>query len=102
MSKCVYCGNNPTPHFINWINESTSVVMMPLNQALFGGKIGKLFFKYLSIIFSPLVYFLEKINAITYSDQLSDKTSSRAEVLWNEAQRRGIEMQCVKIFGKEK
>ncbi len=101
MSKCVYCGNNPTPHFINWINESTSVVMMPLNQALFGGKFGKLFFKYLGVIFSPLVYFLEKIKVITYSENLSDKTSSRAEVLWTDAKRRGITMQSVRVFGKE-
>ncbi len=101
MSKCAYCGNNPTPHFVNWINESVSVVMLPLNQFLFGGKVGKSFFKYISVIFSPLVYLFEKLNLITYSDDLSDKTSSRAEVLWLEAKRRGITMQSVKIFGKE-
>lgn len=101
MSKCVYCGNNPIPHFVNWVNESISVLMLPLNQALLGGKFGKRFFKYLEVIFSPLVYLLENTKVLTYGDEISDKTSSRAEVLWIEAKRRGIVMQCLKVFGKE-
>ena len=45
MKQCSYCGNNQVNHFTHWLNESISVLMTPLNQALFGGKIGKLFFK---------------------------------------------------------
>lgn len=101
MSKCVYCGNNPIPHRLNWFNESVSVLMMPLNQALFGGRAGKLIFKSVGSIFSPFLYLLEKTNVITYGAEMSDKTSSRAEVLWTEAKRRGIVMQSLKFFGKE-
>jgi D-alanine-D-alanine ligase-like ATP-grasp enzyme len=101
MAKCVNCGNNPTPHFVNWLNESVSVLMMPLNQALFGGQAGKTFFKKCALLSSPVVLLLEKIKVITYGNDISDKTSSRAEVLWAEAKRRGIIMQSLRIFGKE-
>ncbi len=101
MKQCSYCGNNQVNHFTHWLNESISVLMTPLNQALFGGKIGKLFFKKVGLIFFPLLYVLEKSNIITYGQDLSDKTSSRAEVLWLEAKRRGIVMESLKFFGRE-
>lgn len=101
MKQCNYCGNNQVNHFSHWLNESTSVLMTPLNQVIFGGKVGKIFFKKVSLIFSPFLYILEKLNIITYGQDLSDKTSSRAEVLWLEAKRRGIVMQSLKFFGRE-
>ncbi len=101
MTKCVYCGNNPTPHFLNWFNETITVFMTPINQVIFGKKFGKGIFRTISWLFFPVLRLMEKTNIITYASEMSAVTSSRAEVLWIEAKRRGLRMECVKICGRE-
>lgn len=99
--SCPHCGNNPTSHHLTWFNESMTVLMTPLNQFFFGGAGAKWFWRVVGWVFYPFVRLLEKLNVITYHGQPSEKTSSRAEVLWEEASRRGIVMESVRIFGHE-
>lgn len=101
MSNCPYCGNNPVSHRVTWFNELLSVVLMPLNQAIFNQKIVKRTVRVISWLLSPLVYGLEKLNIVTYRDEPSERTSNRAKVLWEEAKARGIKLQSVVVFGRE-
>mgnify|MGYP002349471775 FL=1 len=86
---------------LSWINESMTVLMTPLNRAIFGNLIGKQSFRSLEFIFSPLVRFCEYIGWVTYGQEITPKTSSRAKVLWQEAKRRGINMESVLLFGRD-
>lgn len=101
MSHCVYCGNNPVFHPTTWFNESVTVVMTPVNQKLFNGWLAKRVFKGLSYLLLPLLKILELTHILTYGDEPTDKTSSRAQVLWEEAKIRGLNMQSVLVFGRE-
>lgn len=101
MSQCLYCGNNPVSHLPHWLSESSTVIMAPMNGFAFGHMPGKLFFKYVGKLLWPLFLFMEKVKMVTYSSLPSEKTSSRAEVLWEEAQRRGLLMQRMMFMGNE-
>lgn len=101
MHTCPHCGNNPVPHFANWFNESSTVFMTPLNRLVFGHQAGKFFFKYLGWIFWPLFLLMERAGVVRYAAAPSSKTSSRAEVLWEEAKRRDLRMESVLFFGHE-
>ncbi len=101
MASCPYCGNNPVPHFPTWFNESSTVFMTPLNRFTFGNQLGKLFFKYVGRLFWPLFLLMEKAHMVTYRSAPSAATSSRAEVLWEEAGRRGLRMESVLFLGRE-
>jgi hypothetical protein len=41
--KCVYCGNNPVPHFMNWYFETLNIIFTPLRQfILYNPLIGRI------------------------------------------------------------
>ncbi len=78
-----------------------TVIMTPLNQFFFGHAGSKWFWRGASALFSPLVWLMQKTKMITYHAEPSEFTSSRAEVLWEEAKRRGLVMENMRIFGRE-
>lgn len=101
MPKCLYCGNNPTPHAFSWFNESFILVMNPLNRVLFGSRIGKWFARLSDKIFQLVLWFFHLVGALKYNQDIKKVKSSRGEVLWEEANRRGIPMESVSLFGKD-
>ncbi|HVY67981.1 MAG TPA: hypothetical protein VHA30_03765 [Patescibacteria group bacterium] len=102
MSKCPYCGNNPVPHWLYWYNESLNILLTPLRQ---------------QILYNPLTAWLKRRNlgnalSLAAARLLqdvgmvrleSDRTQckiDRAAVLWEEAERRGIAMRQLVLWGK--
>ncbi len=99
MKKCAYCGNNPAPHFITWAVESYAIFLQPIN--MLAAKTG---------IIRPLYWLADKLTNLFAQFWLFTGLAKftkgenievgRAKVLWQEAQRRGINMEVLKIFGK--
>ncbi len=99
---CVYCGKNPTPHFLAWYFESMNLWLTPVRKVLLFNPLStvikKIFIKInLSLRFFRLGRFL---GIIGLQEDINKCKVLRAKVLWEEAQKRGIEMKELLLFGK--
>jgi hypothetical protein len=94
--NCQYCGNNPVPHFIYWFFESLNILLSPIRQRLI-----KIFsFASLPNFSLPLTKLAAFLHIITFNEDINKCKVSRAKVLWEEAQKRGIKMKELLLFGK--
>ncbi len=94
--KCEYCGNNPVPHFVYWFFESLNILLSPIRQS---------FLKAFSFIRLPdASRIATKIGnffgIISFNLDINKCKVERAKVLWEEAQKRGIKMEELLLFGK--
>lgn len=100
--KCQACGNNPVPHFLHWYYESLNVALAPLRNILlhnyFSEKAALFLSKYFSAVF--LLSVLSSVKIIRFQDDKQLCKVPRAQVLWEEAEKRGIEMQELLLFGR--
>lgn len=101
-SKCAYCGNNPVPHFVNWYFESTDVFIAPLRRFLVYNFLALRFKKFLRRNNAAwnFVSFLFKLKIFTLQGERAKCKVRRAQVLWEEAEKRGIKMSELLLFGK--
>lgn len=99
---CPYCGNNPIPHFTHWYFETVNIVLTPFRRALFynplARRLGAGFRK--TGWARRLVKWLAACRLIRYQNDVKQCRVRRAQVLWEEAARRGIEMQQLVFLGK--
>ncbi len=99
---CAYCGNNPVPHLLTWYFESTSALLTPLRRFLLYSPISKLAFKFFAR-FNPALLITRlcfALGIVSFQDRAGQCKVRRAQVLWEEAGKRGIEMRELKVFGK--
>ncbi len=100
--SCPYCGNNPVPHLINWYFESLNVLFTPIRQRLFynalSEKIGKMAQNW--DLGLKAVGLLQSVKIITSQSDIHACKVGRAEVLWEDALRRDINMQELLLFGR--
>ncbi len=101
-SACVYCGDTPTNHPIHFIDAGITTIVTSLRTPrekpvlqFFDFERSEVF----RITAAILLHLLELLHIVTYSDDLSKTKSHRTESIWKEAQRRGIRMQEVLVFG---
>ncbi len=97
---CIYCGNNPVPHFFHWYFESVNILFAPVREV---------------VLFNPVASATKRAmrrmrfgqralrtmlacRAVSMNDKRELCTSPRAKVLWEEAERRGIDMREVQMF----
>ena len=101
-AKCVYCGNNPVPHFANWYFESLNVLFTPIRQWVLKNRLSVVFRNFfIKINFTlKLVGLLKMFRAISFQTDIEKCRVPRAKVLWKEAMRRNIEMFELLFFGK--
>lgn len=98
-SKCLYCGNTPTNHFVSFFMQTIMVSLAPLS------KIGNYFDTSFSreairIIFIPYLASFKILGLLSYNKDPSKATTERSKVIWLEAQKRGIEMEQLVILKK--
>ncbi len=101
-SKCLFCGNNPVPHTIFWINESLNILLTPLRQKLLFNPVSRFAAKKAWNI-QVSKFFLTLAEGLKIISRRSDKNLCkvpRAKVLWDEARRRGIVMEELLFFGR--
>jgi D-alanine-D-alanine ligase-like ATP-grasp enzyme len=106
MSKpkhpCVYCGNNPVPHLFYYFSESLNIFLTPLRQALIYNPVARFIKRgrisdFLEKLFLALA---EKLRIITRQPNPKLCKVRRAQVLWEEAEQRGIVMNELLLFGR--
>jgi len=101
-TSCPYCGNNPVPHRFYRYSENLNIFLTPLRQKLLYNPLSR-FFKggtrpgKIANLFLDLGLFL---GAVSLMRDVKLCKVRRAQVLWEEAQKRGIEMGELLIFGK--
>lgn len=99
--RCVYCGNNPIPHWLSWLNESFLVAFAPVDRLFSGSLLHRLLDRVWEALSVPFTRLLRLVRIISYdSDPLHVKTF-RAKALWEEALRRGIPMKRILILGRD-
>lgn len=101
-TACPYCGNNPVPHRFYWCSESLNIFLTPLRQKL---------------LYNPLSRFLKsglgagklenfflglglRLKILSRRSDVKLCKVRRAQVLWEEAEKRGIDMSELLLFGK--
>ncbi len=99
ISDCPYCANAPTSHKLTYIGSILSVLVDPLfaNTTKFAPKFLKRFVDWLPSLFFRV---LSWCGAVKFGDDIEKTLTFRSRVVWEEAKRRGIDMQQVIAFGK--
>ncbi len=101
-ATCPYCGHNPSPHFFTWYVESLDILLAPLRRLIFYNPASRLVRRWLKSRqfgwrFASL---LLKLRVFQKQSDISVCKVRRAQVLWEEAQKRGIKFFGLKLFGK--
>lgn len=101
-TPCPYCGNNPVPHRFYWCTESLNIFLTPLRQKLLYNPLSR-FFKSGKWPIKLGSFFLdlgEKFGIVKRQTNCKVCKVRRAQVLWEEAQKRGIKMSELLVFGR--
>jgi D-alanine-D-alanine ligase-like ATP-grasp enzyme len=100
---CVYCGDAPVPHRLQYIASSLDFLvaqMMP-QRAWYLNLLCRIeqsrFFKALERLFMRI---LSALRVATFSSDKASALSERTKIVWTEAERRGLYMETVRLFGK--
>ena len=97
--SCEYCWNNPVNHTISWISQTLSVCILPL--ARLGSLIQFPFLnRIVATIMVPYIYFFRALGLIHFSQDITKVCSERSQVIWEEANRRGIAMEQFILYDK--
>ena len=98
---CPYCGNNPVPHRLYWYEESLNILLTPFRLKLVYNPVSRFFKDKLFLPFSAALFLPAKLLGIIrlQNDPAKCKVR-RAQVLWEEANRRGIAMSELLLFGR--
>ena len=101
MAKCTHCGNNPTPHFFAWLSESGIVVMTPFNRWVLHNPVGRYIDQLFDKLFLLFIGLLRILRIAKFDSDFDRATIIRTKVFWEEALRRGIQMENLRILNKE-
>lgn len=98
-SKCMYCGNNPVNHTMEYISESASVYTLPLSRAI-DFCVRPFFFNIVHTLGSGFIELFRVLGLLYFSDDSTKACSQRSAVIWQEATKRGIKMQQMIVSKK--
>ncbi len=97
--SCVYCGNNPVNHAANYLHEFISTLTAPFYQVMMLIPLD-ITNKIVSIMYWPIIYLAGKCGIWKYHRSNQKIRTDRSRVIWEEAKKRGIEMEGLLLFGK--
>ncbi len=98
--KCLYCGNNPANHPMDKLAGLFNGITAPLNEHILYSESGR-----------KLMYFIEKglvvltwiwfpLGIAKWNGDISKTKIARGRVLWEEAKKRGMQMEQLMVFGR--
>lgn len=99
MPNCIYCGNNPTSHFLTKVTESYLIALQPVNRVVTKLGFTKAYFMLGDGAASSLIFLFRALGLAKYESP-EKITIPRAKVLAEEAKRRGIKMEVLTVLGK--
>lgn len=98
--KCVYCGNNPTHHLSAYLHNNISVVMEPFDQKMFNGFFGRIA-QWMIDVVQPLTFAMfEFFGWAKYTKNPEKFHTDRSLVIWEEAVKRGIDIEQMIFLDK--
>ncbi len=98
--SCPYCGNNPIPHYLNWYLDSINIFFEKIQVGVFGNPIIRFLGRWEDDVSLFLIGFMRLIGLVHFGKKPAKNTLSRAKVLWEEAEKRGLEMREVRVFDR--
>lgn len=98
--SCPYCGHNPIPHYLNWYFDSLNILFEKLQVGLLGNPVARFLTRWEDDATIFLVSLLRLIGLVHFGRKPGKTTLSRAKVLWEEAEKRGLEMREVRVFDR--
>lgn len=100
MQTCPYCGNNPIPHRTHKFYESIDIFVGPFRRQLFNTWVGTISDHLATWVAMGFYYVFKPLGLIRINRDIEKIPYPRAKVLWEEAQRRNIEIEEIKPFGQ--
>lgn len=99
---CPYCGNNPVPHVLSWYFESLDVWLAPLRRFFAYNRVTRLLQSRWREVGGTraVVWMLLRLRILSEQNDITACKVRRAQVLWEEANRRGIKMTELLLFGR--
>lgn len=98
--RCSECGNNPTNHLFSLIGNTASILLYPLDTILVGNFFGKKIGQFIVYATKPYLAILKSLHLISWNTDSSKALTKRAQVIWEEAQKRNIPMKQLVILGR--
>ncbi len=99
-NRCPYCGNNPIPHYLNWYFDSLNILFEKLQIGLLANPLARFASRWEDDVALFLIGFGRLFGVIRFGMKPNKSTLSRAKVLWEEAEKRGLEMREVRILDR--
>src|SRR6185369_2946743 len=99
-SSCVYCGNNPVPHFAHKFYQSFDIMAGPMRRWLFATQFGRISDALATYAALAMFYTLKPLGLIQINTDIEKIPYERAKTLWAEAQARHIPIEEIKPFGQ--
>ncbi|HTL39734.1 MAG TPA: ATP-grasp domain-containing protein [Methylomirabilota bacterium] len=100
MKECIYCGNNPVPHAIHKFYQSMDVALGPVRRTVAQSFLGRAGDYLTSSAALGILHVLKPLGLVQINRDIEKIPYPRAKVLWEEAQRRTIPIEEIKLFGK--
>ena len=98
-NNCVYCGDAPISHAFSYVDS-----VMAFIAENFFDKIYNMFPRFVTsvadLILQLFFHILIFLHLITFSRDKEKANTLRSKVIWDEAERRGVEVEQVLAFGK--
>jgi D-alanine-D-alanine ligase-like ATP-grasp enzyme len=98
--RCLYCGNNPTPHSASWIDSTIALTLNPFFQFVSGSRIGHALLSVSEFVLDRSWDALVLISFIRFSGDPKHPPTERGKVVYDEAVARGWKMETAVILGK--
>ena len=98
--KCPYCGNNPTNHFFSYMMQTATVPLTPLIRCVSFFSDSKPANFLTRKVMTPYIWIFKKLRMFSLNKDKTKAHTKRSEVIWEEAEKRGIEMEQFVIWGK--
>jgi len=103
--SCPYCGNSPTNHIFTYVTQTFATIMgigiHKLSERKWFKAISIVINTFLNILSRHHYFFSSGMSIVTFnSTDVSKAKSYRSQVVWEEAKRRGIQMEQILIYRK--
>ncbi len=98
--SCPYCGHNPIPHYLNWYFDSLNILFEWIQVGILSNPIARFMGRWEDDITIFLIGLLRLMGLVHFGQKPCKTTLSRAKVLWEEAEKRGLEMREVRVFDR--
>ncbi|MEI6327388.1 MAG: hypothetical protein WCO78_04720 [Candidatus Roizmanbacteria bacterium] len=97
--SCPHCGNNPVNHTASYMLEFVQILTNPFYRVMtvIPAHTAR---KIVSVMYWPFIYITGVFGVWKYHYDKRKALSDRTRVIWDEAEKRGIEMEGIMIMGK--